>query len=268
MKSKLFLLIAVCGMMLMSCQDNTPECYYHKKVFDLKVMSPDWKFDSVSSQFYYRFELPEITSAVYNYGNWNVYREYLGETKKDDYQVALPLSLFKNDTIREEVIDYYTQYIDYRIGVGYVDIQLTNSDYLYGPQKPEAMSFRLQANEEIIDLTVPQADWNFDEQTDQYYCRILVPEITSEIYNHGNFTVCREFNKGTTDAYQVQLPMSMFLSEIVPVESVVYYTQHIDSRVGVGYLDVQLTNSDYLYDAEEGKILNPESMLFRLVLTY
>ena len=62
--------------------------------------------------------------------------------------------------------------------------------------------------------------------------------------------------------------MSMFLSEIVPVESVVYYTQHIDSRVGVGYLDVQLTNSDYLYDAAEGKILNPENMLFRLVLTY
>lgn len=268
MKSKLFLLIAVCGMMLMSCQDNTPECYYHKKVRDLTVVSPDWKFDSVAGQFYYRFELPEITSYVYNYGNWNVYREFLGETKKDDYQVALPLSLYMTDTLREDATVFYTQYIDYRISVGYVDIQLTNSDRLYSEEKPEGMFFRLQANEEIIDLTVTRNDWNFDEADKQYYCHILVPQITSDIYNDGHFSVCREFNKGTADAYQVPLPMSLFLSELVPAETVIYYTQHIDSRVGIGYLDVQLTNSDYFYAVKDGKPIPPETMLFRLMLTY
>ena len=264
---KHFLLALVCALALVGCQNNGSDCYFHKQTINRTVRQSDWQFDNKGKLFYCYFDVPEITRDIYDKGSWTVYREYNHNTS-NAYQAALPMNLFINDTLTEDAVVYYTQYIDYRIGVGYVDIQLTNSDYLYGPQKPEAMSFRLQANEEIIDLTVPQNDWNFDEQTDQYYCHILVPEITSEIYNHGNFTVCREFNKGTTDAYQVQLPMSMFLSEIVPVESVVYYTQHIDSRVGVGYLDVQLTNSDYLYDAAEGKILNPENMLFRLVLTY
>lgn len=268
MKSRLFLFIAVCGMVLMSCQDNTPECNYHKKVLDLKVVEADWQFDSIARQFYYRFNLPEITTAVYDFGNWNVYREFLGEAKKDDYQVALPLSTFKNDTVREDVIDYYTQYIDYRISIGYVDIQLTNSDYIYSPENPESMFFRLQANDETIDLTVNQSDWKFDEQTAQYYCRIEVPQITSDIYNYGQFTICREFNYGKADAYQVPLPMSMFLSEIIPAESVVHYTQHIDYRVGIGYLNVQLTNSDYLYTFEGNKPIPPEGMKFRLVLTY
>ncbi|MBR4499277.1 MAG: hypothetical protein IKP11_01915 [Paludibacteraceae bacterium] len=266
MKSKLFLLIAVCGMMLVSCQDNTPECYYHKKVIDLAVQPEAWKFDSTALQFYARFKMPEITSYVYNYGQWAVYCE-VERSKDEKFQAVLPVSRFYTDTAREEMINYYTQYIDYRISVGYVDIQLTNSDHLYGQEKPEGMDFRLQANDVILDLRVNQADWNFDDQTGQYYCHIAVPDITEEIYNNGHFTVCREFEKGKTSAYQVPLPTSTFLSEVVPVNTPYYYSQALDYVVGLGYLDIQLTNSDYYYDST-GKPVLPETIYFRMVLTY
>ena len=62
--------------------------------------------------------------------------------------------------------------------------------------------------------------------------------------------------------------MSMFMVETV--DSVdVYYTQYIDYRLGIGYVDVQLTNSDYFYAADnQGKLVNPETMFFRLQLIY
>ena len=49
---------------------------------------------------------------------------------------------------------------------------------------------------------------------------------------------------------------------------VAYYTQHIDYRLGEGYVEVQLTNSDYMYVYDKGKIVNPEDMFFRLQLMY
>lgn len=267
MKSKIFLL-ALCAIALISCQDNTPECNYHKKVLDLKVTTPDWKFDSTAMQFYFRFDLPEITSRVYDYGSWNVYREYLGETKKDDYQVALPQSVFCGDTLEEDVLNYYTQYIDYSLGVGFVEILVSNSDRIYGEDKPESMHFRLQANDVIKDLTINQDSWIFDKTNQWYFYRFEIPEITADIYNYGHFSIFREYNEGTADAIQAPLPMSVFLSEVIPAESVVHYTQYIDYRVGIGYLDMQLTNSDYIYGVKDGKIIPPDTMFFRLHLTY
>lgn len=266
MKSKLFLLLAVCGIVLTSCQDNTPECYYHKKVIDLAVNPDEWKFDSTQMQFYCRFRMPEITSYVYNYGNWSVYCE-VKQNGQSPFQAVLPVSRFYADTVSEEVTNYYTQYIDYRISIGYVDIQLTNSDHLYAQENPESMRFRLQANDEIIDLTVDQADWRFDEGLRQYYCRIEVPQITSDIYNFGHFSICREFEYGTSKAYQVPLPISLFLSEIIPAYTPIYYSQALDYVVGVGFLDIQLTNSNYFYD-EGGSPIPPETMKFRAVVTY
>ena len=272
MKSKLFLLIAVCGMILMSCQDNTPECYYHKKIINMPVPPQAWKFDSTDMQFYCRFQMPEITRYVYNYGQWSVYWEaerYNG----DIIQAMLPVSRFYSGTTPEELTNYYTQYLDYRISVGSVDIRLTNSDhmYLYDGYYPippsETMYFRLQANDFIKDLTVLQDDWRFDRQEKQFYCHIQVDDVTEDIYNNGHFTVCREFKKGTQDAYQVPLPMSMFMSETIPVNTPYYYTQALDYVVGVGFTDIQLTNSDYYYDSE-GMPFPPDTMQFRMVLTY
>lgn len=108
-----------------------------------------------------------------------------------------------------------------------------------------------------------QADWQFDDNSQQYFYSFEVPEITPYVYNYGNWTICREYNYGTADAYQVALPQSLYMTETLTDGSIAYYTQHIDYRVGMGYVDIQLTNSDYFYGQE-----NPESMVFRLQLIY
>ncbi len=143
---KKYLLIGLMGLAafcISGCSNNVPECKYHTQTLDLKVMQPDWQFDTNTQQFYYEFDVPEITSFVYNYGNWTISREYNAGTA-DAYQVALPLSIYMVDSLDNGGVAYYTRHIDYRVGIGYVDIQLTNSDYFYPQENPEDMLFRLQ----------------------------------------------------------------------------------------------------------------------------
>jgi hypothetical protein len=124
-----------------------------------------------------------------------------------------------------------------------------------------------QFHKKTIDLVVNQKDWAFDNDTHQFYCHFDIEELTANVYNYGEVSVSREYNSGTKDAYQVALPMSLYMVEEVDDgqggTSYIYYTQHIDYRVGIGYVEVQLTNSDYAYADEK-----PESMIFRLQLTY
>ena len=142
MKKVLFILSLVCVMMgFNSCYDEP--CTHHALTLDLRVMQTDWQFDKNAQQYYFHFEIPEITPHVYNYGNWTICREYNYGTT-DAYQVALPQSIYMTDTLSDGGVVYYTQHIDYRVGIGYVDIQLTNSDYFYTTENPENMLFRLQ----------------------------------------------------------------------------------------------------------------------------
>jgi hypothetical protein len=123
------------------CEDEP--CRYHTQTLDLRVMQADWQFDDNTQQYYYHFDVPEVTPFVYNYGNWSISREYNSGTK-DAYQVALPQSVYMTEELADGSIAYYTQHIDYRVGIGYVEIQLTNSDYFYEQENPENMLFRLQ----------------------------------------------------------------------------------------------------------------------------
>ena len=118
-------------------------------------------------------------------------------------------------------------------------------------------------HEKTVDLVLNTSEWKFDDDLQQFYCRFNVPEITASIYDYGNFTIHREDNYGTPDAYQVALPQSVYMSETLNNGSIIYYTQHIDYRIGVGYVEIQLTNSDYYYSQ-----YNPESMRFRLQIIW
>jgi hypothetical protein len=136
--------LAAVGLCFMAC-NNEPKM--KKKTRDLEVLANQWEFDQSAKMYYCHFNVAEISSDVYNYGEVSISREY-NSGKKDAYQVALPMSLY----MVEEVDDgqggtayiYYTQHIDYRVGIGYVEVQLTNSDYAYANEKPESMIFRLQ----------------------------------------------------------------------------------------------------------------------------
>ena len=140
-KVLLILSIIAVAIGFTSCEDEP--CRYHTQTLDLRVMQADWQFDDNTLQYYYHFDVPEITPFVYNYGNWSISREYNSGTK-DAYQVALPQSVYMTEALADGSIAYYTQHIDYRVGIGYVEIQLTNSDYFYVQEKPENMLFRLQ----------------------------------------------------------------------------------------------------------------------------
>ena len=147
---KKFIFFGLLGLILAffsSCSTSAPECKYHVQTLDLTVVEADWLFDQDAGQFYYHFDVPEITAHVYNYGNWTVCREYNFGTK-DAYQVSLPESRYMweevTESTGEKYIVYFTQHIDYRVGIGYVEVQLTNSDYVYDAHNPETMHFRLQ----------------------------------------------------------------------------------------------------------------------------
>ena len=120
-----------------------------------------------------------------------------------------------------------------------------------------------------LDLTVLHEDWEYDKESMQFYYHFDREELTEKVYDYGNWTICREMNKGYKDAYQVALPMSVFYTDTFPDNSVAYYTQHIDYRMGVGWVEIQVTNSDYWYPTTpSGKLINPEDMFFRLQLIY
>ena len=140
-KVLLILSIIAVAIGFTSCEDEP--CRYHTQTLDLRVMQADWQFDDNTQQYYYHFDVPEITPFVYNYGNWSISREYNSGTA-DAYQVALPQSVYMTEALADGSIAYYTQHIDYRVGIGYVEIQLTNSDYFYVQENPENMLFRLQ----------------------------------------------------------------------------------------------------------------------------
>ena len=126
---------------------------------------------------------------------------------------------------------------------------------------------------ETIDLSVAQRDWLFDDQTLQFYCDFDMPEITAKMYNYGSWTLNREYNRGYRDAYQVALPMSEYAHDTLVNGSVLYYTRHTDYRIAVGYIDVQVTYSDFPFEKDaSGKYnltgLVPEGMDFHLQLVY
>ena len=142
-------LLALVMAALTGCKEDAPKCKFHTETLDLTVVSADWQFDDDALQFYYHFDVPEITRSVYDYGNWTICREF-NKGNKNAYQVALPMSCFMTDTLTSGEVAYYTQHIDYRLSEGYVEVQLTNSDYAYFKDEkgrlipPEDMFFRLQ----------------------------------------------------------------------------------------------------------------------------
>ena len=144
MKKYVFIsMLALVTMVFTGCDKGLE---FHKKTIDLLVNTNEWKFDDEAHQFYAHFKLDLITAVVYDYGEFSVSREMVDNENKP-YQVALPMSLYLQDPGSG---DFYTQHIDYRVGVGYVEIQLTNSDWAYETDgkgdfiKPESMVFRMQ----------------------------------------------------------------------------------------------------------------------------
>ena len=140
-------LLAFMGIVLTGCQNNEPQL--RKMTIDLEVRQKDWTFDKEANMFFCHFDVPELTNTIYNYGEVSLNREY-NTGSKNAYQVALPETTYKSEQLTDSVgnpVDeyaYYQQHVDYAYGIGYVEVFVTISDFIYGDYQPEDMLFRLQ----------------------------------------------------------------------------------------------------------------------------
>ena len=112
-----------------------------------------------------------------------------------------------------------------------------------------------------LDLHVNSADWQWSEQVGYYYYTFSVPELTNTICNKGIVVVYREFNKGTSNAYQINLPRIFPMTDSGNGE---VYSQIIDFSYLPQQVEIAVTNSDLKYDLKT----KPESMDFRLSMMY
>ena len=116
-------------------------------------------------------------------------------------------------------------------------------------------------HKQTIDLNVKANSWVWDAGANMYYCHFDLPELTGDIYNYAEVSINREYNTGSSKAYQVALPETTYLTEKVNNQDY-FYQQHIDYAYGVGFVEIFLTFSDYVYDQQ------PDPMVFRMQLTY
>lgn len=119
-------------------------------------------------------------------------------------------------------------------------------------------------HKQTVKLVVNEREWAYDESVNQFYCHFNVPEITESVYDYGEISVSREYNAGTKNAYQVALPETTYKKEDLGNDQYAYYAQHVDYVIGIGYVEVFYTISDFFYPDGEG----PEAMDFRLQITY
>ena len=141
-KGVFFALIVVVAVGLNSCTKVVNEpCQFNKVNVDFRVPQNAWAFDETNGWYCYYYETNKITAYIYDYGSWTMSHEYNPGTK-DAFLIQLPEFRFIQD---EGTGDFYTQRTDYEVGVGYVMVYVTNSDYAYEPGwKPDEIYFHMQ----------------------------------------------------------------------------------------------------------------------------
>ena len=93
-------------------------------------------------------------------------------------------------------------------------------------------------HKKTINRTVRQSDWQFDDQGKLFFCNFDVPEITRDVYDKGSWTVYREYNHNTPNAYQAAIPMNLFINDTLTEDAVVYYTQYIELPIVMQHREV------------------------------
>ena len=117
-------------------------------------------------------------------------------------------------------------------------------------------------NRQIIDLQANNADWANNGSA--YYAQFDIPELTQEAYDNAVVLCYAEFNTGTANAYQEQLPFTFFdQSENTETGEIFQWSRLIDFDYTIGSMTIYYTNNDFNYlDGEPG------DWHFRLVLLW
>lgn len=145
MKNRVIIgLIALVCLCLSSCSTNEPSSRSLRTMtIDFRVPQNAWAFDDQNKWYSYYYPTLDISERVYNYGTWTMSHEYNSGTK-DAFMIALPEFRFKQAYDDQQQIVNYSQRIDYEVGLGYIRVYITNSDYQYEPADLEEMFFHMQ----------------------------------------------------------------------------------------------------------------------------
>jgi hypothetical protein len=121
-----------------------------------------------------------------------------------------------------------------------------------------------------IPVQINQNEWsytNFDNNN-FFYATINMPEITKDIYQHGNMMVYREFDPGTDQATQTPLPYSRHREYLADQATNTwgFYTETVDYEFTVGKMTIFYTASDFDYEIDQSFV--PEQMNFRVFIVF
>lgn len=112
-----------------------------------------------------------------------------------------------------------------------------------------------------VDIPVAANEWTYDSETRQYFVHVPVEALTQDVYDFGDITIFHEYHHGTQQAFQVALPETTY--ETDPNDATYHYQQHIDYALGIGFVEIIITISDFYYND-----FVPQDAMFRMQLTY
>lgn len=125
---------------------------------------------------------------------------------------------------------------------------------------------------EVINVNVYRADWHYSDlgykegnpyANNYFYCTVDVPEITSAVLKGGNVQIYTVMN----DGMQHVLPYVRHYEEYNATDDVWnYFTETVDAFFGLGWVEFQLTSSDFYY--EDHVEYEPNAMSFRVVISH
>ena len=130
---KKFMFLFAITLFLVSCQEEDNATKW--EIINLEVKSSDWEVstdnDGLNRYYYSYFDMPEITSTVYNYGTVLAYYTL------DGAQQVLPYVRHYENAGG----DLWTRTVDFDYSPGSLNIYVTNSDFY--DEVPPTMYFRV-----------------------------------------------------------------------------------------------------------------------------
>ena len=121
-----------------------------------------------------------------------------------------------------------------------------------------------------IPIQINQNEWSYSgfDNNNYFFATISMPEITSEIYQHANVMVYREYDQGTKNAVQTPLPYTRHKEYLADEATNTwgFYTETVDYEFTVGKMTIFYTASDFDYEMDQAFV--PEQMNFRVFIMY
>ncbi len=122
----------------------------------------------------------------------------------------------------------------------------------------------------ILDLQINPNDWSYSgvNNSNYFYATFNIEQLTKEVYDNGVVSVYREYDYGTDQATQTELPLTRYyeyLSDSISNQWS-FFCEHIDYEYNIGTITIYYIVSDFNYEIDEYFV--PDEMHFRASLVW